>query len=238
MKTKQNVRKKYTNHPPKDGGINNELTMRRVNFIGRGLCRSLTLVSMLAMIGTAMSASAQVGKPVFGIKGGFNVSTVSARVGETRVKNIESNPGFHLGITADIPATDQVYVFTGVEYVVKGFIIDQSTDTEVNAAYLQVPLTLGMKIGVETWAMLMNIGPYFAYGLGGKTTQGSISRDTFSDAMLKKFDCGVVCGVGFEFNKWVVGINSEIGFLNVLNKNSDDITMNNVNVALSVGYKF
>lgn len=196
------------------------------------------MIATIMMLGIANGVNAQEEKAVFGLKAGLNVSTTNGRAGNARVNNLGSKAGFHAGVTLDLCVAPQIYLFTGAEYSVKGFVIEESTNTEVTAAYLQVPVAIGTKLEIGKWGLFMNTGPYFAYGLGGKARKGNDEWDTFSDKLLKNFDFGFLLGIGLEQRKWRFGIISEIGFANILQKSDDNITLNNFNVGLSAGYKF
>lgn len=211
--------------------------MKITNFIGIRRYSRYAIIITAVILGFATNANAQEKKVAFGLKGGINFCTVGARIGTSSVSNINPSAGFHAGVTLDVPVAPQIYLFTGAEYSVKGFVIDESTDTEVTASYVQVPLAVGIKMDMNNWGFYMNTGPYLAYGVGGKTTQGSTTTNTFSDSLLKNFDFGFVFGLGIDRNRWRFGCGSELGFLNILQDNGSDINMNNVNFVLSAGYR-
>ncbi|MGP1421870.1 MAG: outer membrane beta-barrel protein [Tannerella sp.] len=202
--------------------------------------KTIQTILVLAALFTATCAHAQSEKKkvTFGLKAGVNLSTVEARAGNARANNIESSAGFHTGVTLDVSIAPQWYLFTGAEYTVKGFEIDQSRYTTVNASYLQFPLTIGPQFEFGNWTIPFHIGFYYAYGLAGKANDGSSEWDTFSKKLLKKSDFGFVGGVGIGWRKLCFSMGGEIGLVNILHENRDDLTMNNINFTVSVGYKF
>ncbi len=212
--------------------------MKRTNFIRIKRYGRYAIMITAVILGFATNANAQEKKVAFGLKGGINICTASARVGSTRANNINPSAGFHAGITLDMPVAQQIYLFTGAEYSVKGFVIDESMDTKVTASYVQVPLAVGIKMDMNNWGLYMNTGPYLAYGVGGRITHGSTSTNTFSDTFMKKFDFGFVYNVGIDWRKWRFGCGSEVGLLNILQDNESDISMENINFVFSAGYRF
>ena len=107
----------------------------------------------------------------------------------------------------------------------------------MSGAYLQLPLWAGFKLRVtEDIALLFSLGPYFAYGLHGKSKMGSFEVDTFSDDMVKNFDCGAMSGVGLEWQNLNFGIGGESGMVNIMQEGNSKAE--NRNVTFFVGYKF
>ncbi len=212
--------------------------MKKVSFTQTKHYHLFVMLLPVILFDFAYKVNAQEKKATFGIKAGLNISTMSAHAGQTKVNNIDPTAGFHTGLTLDFLVAPQVYIFTGAEYSIKGFVINESQDTDVTASYFQIPLTVGTKLKMENWGIVLNTGPYFAYGLGGKANKGSREWDTFSEKLLRNFDFGFLLGLGIERGKWNFGLNNEVGIINALRKNAEDITMNNFNVALSAGYKF
>ena len=186
-----------------------------------------------------VTVNAQEKKTTFGIKAGLNVSNVGS-TDENEFDNTESNTGFHAGITLDYAITPQWYILSGLEYSVKGVTIETDArfhDVDITAAYVQLPVSAGFKYRISNdLAILFNLGPYFAYGLHGKTKSGSTERDTFSDEVMKKFDCGLLFGASLEWKKLCFGLGGETGLVNVMQANNSKAE--NRNFTLSVGYKF
>ena len=67
----------------------------------------------------------------------------------------------------------------------------------------------------------------------------SISKG-FRDTGLHKFDCGVIGGVGIEYNQYLLNINYEAGLLNLMSGLYDggSSSWKNQNITISVGYFF
>ncbi|MDR1808892.1 MAG: PorT family protein [Prevotella sp.] len=115
-------------------------------------------------------------------------------------------------------------------------------------AYLELPINIGYRIPLESFAVTLKAGPYLAYGLSAKLKgedDGDSAeidlykkRDEFGgEPLLKKFDYGLGIGAGIEFGQIAVGLSYELGLAN-LNATKADGSISNQNAYLSVGYKF
>ncbi|MDU1891094.1 MAG: porin family protein [Dysgonomonas sp.] len=194
------------------------------NFIKAGL----VAVAMLFCV----SVSAQIS---FGVKAGVNLSNYGGDVDDNKAK-----AGFNAGVTAEIglPLTN-LYVLSGLEYTTKGAKYDGNNYSyNSNANFLQLPVHVGYRVSaLETLGVSFHAGPYFAYGIGGKTGKGEAKNDTFDDGMLKKFDFGLGAGVGLELGKIGVGLGYDFGLANLYDGEGND-KVRTMNAYLSVGYKF
>ncbi|MDR2953969.1 MAG: PorT family protein [Prevotella sp.] len=200
--------------------------------------KTFRVILFAAVCLIAINMNAQEKKTTFGIKLGLNICDLSASDGRD-FDNTKSKTGLLAGITLDYAFTHQWYLMTGLEYSSKGVKIDMggSEDMSVTAAYAQLPVCAGFKYSVnETLAIVAKLGPYFAYGLHGKTKMGSYEEDTFSDEVAKNFDCGIHFGAGVEYQKFNFMLGGESGMVNIMQANNTKAETRNF--ALSVGYKF
>ena len=199
--------------------------------------KTFKLIFFAALFLVAVNINAQDKKVTFGVKAGLNVSNIGAE--DKAFDNTSAKTGFHAGITLDYAFTHQWYLLTGLEYSSKGVKIDLggSSDLNVTAAYVQLPLCAGFKLGItDDLGILFDLGPYFAYGLHGKSKIGSSEIDTFSKDWVKKFDCGIHFGVGLEWQKMTFGFGGESGMVNIMQEGNSKAETRNFKV--SVGYKF
>lgn len=113
------------------------------------------------------------------------------------------------------------------------------SEDKMNASYLILPIKAGYRLNLtESVRVNFSLGPYFGYGIGGKyktkeafrsgtegnnneIQQGSggtqyqeSSGKTFSDEALKRFDMGVAAKVGVEYNRILLDVGYEYGFIN------------------------
>ena len=65
--------------------------------------------------------------------------------------------------------------------------------------------------------------------------KGRLEVDTFGDdGLLKRGDVGLGIGVAAEFGKIIAGLDGQFGFVDVM----DNVNGKNLNLSISVGYKF
>ena len=194
-------------------------------------------------------------KVTFGVRGGVNFSNLSIE-GE----GWDSHTGFHAGVNVDIPLLQSLYLATGLYYTVKGFSGEETegghsgeykVEQKSSANYLEIPVLASYRYNFSDNAQLqVNVGPYFAYGIGGKIkikeTDGVYSSgqlitneieeevDYFNDED-NKFDVGLQIGAGVTFAKHIyLGLAYEFGFINVV----PDYKTKNSNFMISLGYQF
>lgn len=199
----------------------------------------------------------------FGIKGGGNLYSGVLNVAPEISKKL--HVGYQLGLTAEYKFKDNAYLQTEVSFITKG-VVYKSAETLGNGVkqwtqdftlnYIQVPLLISYKLEVEeNISLYFHGGPYFAYGIGGKTrlkithkqTEGEdveTSQNSFGEDGFKKLDIGIRFGSGLEFEKCTIGFDFEYGFTNISRKNTklssllNDKGFKNQGVCLSLGYKF
>lgn len=199
---------------------------------------NIFLTAIAICIATSINAQEEVKqkKIRLGVKAGLNLSNITS--GKGSYDNTKTKAGFHAGITLDYAFSSHWYLISGVEYTFKGIKVELNPDNQnITAAYVQLPLLAGFKFQLSNdMAILVNTGPYFAYGIHGKIKEGSYKQDTFSDIALKKFDCGINIGATLEWEKLCFSLGGELGFVNIMQKGNDKAETRNF--TLSVGYKF
>ena len=231
----------------------------------------LFVCSALLMIG--FSAKAQV---QFGLRAGGNMSSLLAKE-EGDYERLKFLPGFHVGGTADIALGNSFALQPGLIFSTKGYKVDEDAvsfdlyndqTVKLSAYYLELPVNVIFKPQLGKGNLLLGVGPYIAYGLGGKwkaTSDGIsvkgdlefvndfVDTNTNTDSSAfnnsptlpygKPFDFGGNLLIGYQFTKnCYIQLNGQLGLLDIepsYNGISDERTsMKNVQFGLSVGYKF
>ena len=185
----------------------------------------------------------------FGIRAGLNMANVALKEdGGSGSYSTDSHANWHVGVIADMPLMQSLYVQTGLFLSTKGYKVEGGDEDEkwketANPMYLQIPVLASYRYNFsEATQLQFNVGPYFAYGLGGKiketdTYEGEteeVKNDFFGDkedaANYKRFDCGLQIGLGFTFAKhYYVGAAYEFGFVNFAAKDSEGGSIKNKN---------
>lgn len=173
------------------------------------------------------------------LKGGINFSNAHSVKPDVSDKDVKT--GFNVGLQVDTRLQHHLYLQSGIFFTTKGAELNDKRNkesTKINQMYLQLPFALAYKFHVDRKThLVLNFGPYIAYGIAGKTDDGSAKKhDTFDKAGLKRFDAGLLTGIGFEIDRIVLGINYEHGLVDIAQKKKD--SYKNRNLSISAGYKF
>ena len=169
----------------------------------------------------------------FGINAGINDNTPRGNV-----MSHEARYGFNVGVFGELELpklAPGLYTTAGLSFKQKGFI--NWGDGRGMLNYLELPIHAGYKfnLGKHT-RLLFEVGPYLAYGLGGKSAVG---REMFSDYYFKRFDVGMDAVIGLEFNKHVqLKLSYQHGLRQLQHDKYGDLDYYNRGFNLSVGYKF
>jgi hypothetical protein len=216
--------------------------------------------------------SAQTTKFQFGVKGGLNLST--ALVNDASA--MKFNYGYHIGGTVDYLFTPKFGLQSGLFFSKQGSIIDNLNISgyvggrpdfthTFNQLYLQIPLYVAFIKNISSnLNMIIGFGPYFGYGIGGKTREklnsgiysdGSTETvwDTFGDGIfdesrdwlkgesLNPFDFGAGIKMDLEYKKIIFGIGIESSIISITNRENyrnENLDYRNINMRISTGYRF
>lgn len=114
---------------------------------------------------------------------------------------------------------------------------------------MELPINVQFRFNLaDNTNLVIATGPYLACGVGGKTkfdggasiggiaVNGGDKVDTFgSDGLdYNRFDAGWNIGLGVEFGKILVGLDTQLGFCKVKDGNAP----HNANIGITLGYKF
>lgn len=146
--------------------------MKKQTIIYRGLMLTLAI-----MASNLLMAQVEVG-----LRAGLNLSNIHWKDdnGQT-VTGVRTLPGFHAGVTFDIPVAPDFYIQPGALFTTKGGELRETASefywdepyysgdyTRLNAYYLEVPFNFIFKPQVGMGRLMVGAGPYVAYGIGGK----------------------------------------------------------------------
>lgn len=177
----------------------------------------------------------------FGIRAGLSLSNYTFSEDGSSYSP-ESRTTFHVGVIADIPLMQSLYIQTGLFLENKGAKEeDEGYTTKTTPMYLQIPVLASYRYDFSDALQLQfNVGPYFAYGISGKWKEEGHGVDEeidFFDDGIKRFDCGLQIGGGLTFAKhYYLGVAYEFGFTNIAD--DSDMKMKNNNLMFSLGYNF
>lgn len=195
----------------------------------------------------------------------FSQVSWNAKVG-MNMNNItdmeESNMkiGYTVGVGMDYAFSDMWSIQPSLMLSSKGTKISYEEDgyeykESYNPLYLELPVLAAAKFAISDNAkFVVNAGPYFAFGLGGKakiteTDESDYDFKLFSkedgeeEAVMNRFDVGLQYGVGLELNKFLVNLSGQYGFTKLLKGEMEDgdgkkVSPKNLGFSITVGYKF
>lgn len=148
----------------------------------------------------------------FGLTAGFVASKPS---------DYKMHPGFQIGGKAELLFTKNIpnlYLAPSLLFTSKGWkdevydeSMDKNLDWKCDAYYLELPVLLGFKVPLRNdYKVVMEFGPYLAYGLFGKSeiegARQEYKIDNVFSSVYKRFDFGFKALVGLDIKHWQVGI--------------------------------
>lgn len=193
-----------------------------------------------------------------GIKGGLNLANMLEKDDDATYSNDYSmNPGFHLGVTLDVPFNNFLSFEPGLLFTTKGMKYEDDfmgvdVTAKANLYYLDIPLALKASHDLGGGLrMFGTFGPYIGIGLSGKikaTAEYQGQKETEevdvewgndeNEDYLKRLDMGLTFGGGVEINSLMIGISYDLGLLNISAYQDEGTTSKNRVLKFSVGYRF
>lgn len=197
----------------------------------------------------------------FGVRAGVNFQNINGKDFLDKKLDNKIKTGFNIGVNAEIPIASEFYLQPGVLFTTKGAKSKDDDDAKVNLSYIEVPINFLYKPELGMGKLLLGIGPYIAFGIGGKVSNGDgketdvefakeVSAANYSAATsqglfpyFKRFDAGGNLLVGYEFsNNFSFQLNAQLGMININSDiegvSNDDTKFKNTGFGLSVGYRF
>lgn len=200
------------------------------------------LLSLLLLIITPTFLYSQTNPFTIELRGGTNISKID-------VDNWKVKVGYRAEFLTQYYHPSGLYLQSGVGYNHRGMKYNLST---LNMDYIQIPLVGGASFSFSNNIIYnMSIGVYGAYGIGGKyksttdiqyldeaTNLIRSEYSVFGDKILKPFDFGLRAEVGMEYNKFILSIGLEQGFIDI--RKNEDIFIDKVknqNIFITLGYR-
>ena len=185
--------------------------------------KKILFTTLLITVSFALSAQ-------LGLRGGINYSDVSIN----GISDVEtgSKIGFHAGLQGHLGIGNILSVRPALLYNIKGAKVDQSGASDSKSLhYLEVPINLGLKLGTDAFALILEGGPYFGYLVN--TGDG-----LFND--IGKSDWGANFGAVIELDNIGIGANYSNSLTDVDGSDQIDqaFRLKNGNLAAFIYFKF
>ena len=174
----------------------------------------------------------------WGLRGGVNFQNLNGKNATGSNLDNKLKVGVNVGVTADIPvASPDYFVQTGLLFSTKGAKVETFNNgtNKVNLSYLEIPITFLYKPVLGEGRLLLGVGPYLGYAVGGKDDNGDIDFDKG----LKRFDAGGNLLFGYMFTpKISAQLNAQLGLVNIQQYPQGDATIKNTGFGVSLVYHF
>jgi hypothetical protein len=216
-----------------------------------------TKIWALALAATALvtNSYAQDGT-TFGLRAGVNFQNVNGKDFEgDKIEDNKLKTGFHIGVNAEIPVAPEFYIQPGVLFSTKG-AKDDDLKAKLNLSYIEVPINFLYKPELGAGKLLLGIGPYVAFAVGGKVDPDNgddvdvefekeitAAQYLSGKPYFKRFDAGGNLLFGYEFsNKFSLQANAQLGLVNINPEiegvSNDKSKLKNTGFGVSLGYRF
>jgi hypothetical protein len=186
----------------------------------------LTIVALMVLGATTSFAQ-------LGLRAGVNFNNIGKDAKDEPILKAENKTGFHIGAVYNIDLIGSFSIEPGLYFSQKGFTLDgeelvvgdpnqslfdlssYSLKGDANMNYLEVPVNVKYKLlDLSILGLDAHIGPFVAYGLGGKLEDTKIFDKDGLD--YKRFDFGLQMGVGAVLiNKIYAGVNYDMSLTKI-----------------------
>ena len=190
------------------------------------------------------------------VRVGLNVATQQNKNDFVDLTNdISSKLGFQIGALLDYPISDMFSVEGGLVVSTKGSklkynesdgVESYESDTKTNLVYLDIPVTLKARKGMDNFDLFALAGPYIGIGLAGKTQTDSYGQEYERDISwgngesdtAKRLDAGWLIGAGVEVKSIEISLSYGLGLANLSTSDYSNSKIRNRVASLTVGYRF
>lgn len=227
------------------------------------------VIFVALILAVSLNVSGQTSPFQFGVRAGYNLS--DATVNDATTTNSKS--GYHIGVFWEYALSKKLCIQSGLFISTKGAKIYQLNksnyipapidDTHTfSESYITLPVYGAYKLTVTNdFKIVLGVGPYFGYGIGGETIQKLNSgswpdgvtevkwntfgngvydenRDWLRGTTLKRIDIGLGANINFEYHKFILGIGYEQGLRNIaMQDRAPRLSYKNKILQVSIGYK-
>lgn len=190
------------------------------------------------------------------LKAGLNLATFYGQDYEDDVEGLKIKPGFHFGGVVELPISEILSLEAGLVFSTKGSKYHEADrsddyvyDSKFNLNYINLPVTAKINFNIGDVKIFGTAGPNLGYGMTGKSKsteyfKGKTTKQSYNTKWgsgtyddLRRVDFGVIAGIGVEISSIIVGVNYDLGLLNIAANPGDGTIVKNRVFALSIGYR-
>ena len=170
----------------------------------------------------------------YGIRLGVNFAGIGGDFNDNPGTKVGMNLGGVIGLR--LSQSTPVFLESGLYYSERGA---KDGKDKASLTYLELPVLI--KYGIQTggdFVVLPYIGPYFSYGIAGKTKIKEAGINDSSYEFFKHGDMGFKLGCGAEYNNLYAEVGYQFGVANILEDNEADGEARNHAFYINVGVNF
>lgn len=170
----------------------------------------------------------------YGIRLGVNFAGIGGDFNDNLGTKVGMNLGGVIGLR--LSQSTPVFLESGLYYSERGA---KDGKDKASLTYLELPVLI--KYGIQTggdFVVLPYIGPYFSYGIAGKTKIKEAGINDSSYEFFKHGDMGFKLGCGAEYNNLYAEVGYQFGVANILEDNEADGEARNHAFYINVGVNF
>lgn len=210
----------------------------------------------------AIAQSTDKAKISFAVLGGINFQNLNGKDNNGDKLENDMIIGYHAGVNVQIPIVPQFFFQPGLLFTTKGAKDTYGSLTgKFKLSYIELPLNVVYKGLLGKGHIMIGLGPYIGYAVGGKASIEDESTTIETDIEFKKvvesgdnllvpyfkaFDAGGNIFVGYELACGIfLQLNAQLGMLKINPEDNrtlpvygDKLSVKNTGFGLSVGYRF
>lgn len=177
----------------------------------------------------------------FGVLAGPDLAGMTTRTAGARSSS-NAIIGIAAGLAATLPLVPEFYLQPALLYEGKGQtqnLQGYNAKTRLHYVVLPVDFLYEPEMPGATGSWMIGAGPYVAYGIAGRSTNGlSATGDPFK-ASLRRLDAGGHIQLGYVMNNGLgIRLAGELGLMNLAGHGDEKNSVRNTSFALMVGYLF
>ena len=149
---------------------------------------------------------------------------------------VESAISYKIGASYELEISESFFIEPALIINNKNFKIKNVSGT-IDRYFLEVPVLAAYKLYFDKFTLILNAGPYAAYGLFGSDIEfdGPGTINIFDkDGGYERFEAGIETGAKVAFNSITVGID----FNRALTKCDSNYKQYSQVIGLTLGYRF
>ena len=168
----------------------------------------------------------------YGVRIGINFASLGGDLYEDLGTKVGMNLGGVIGLRLSPSAP--VFLESGLYYTERG---GKDGKDKASLNYLELPLLIKYGFPVSNDVVLLPyVGPYFAYGIGGKVKYANTSQSSYDT--FRHGDMGFKFGCGAEYNNLYAEVGYQFGVTNIAKDNPGDLEARGRALFVNIGVNF